>query len=260
MLKRIIITGLRGGVGATTVATNLMKSISLTGEQAHVIDARAENLMRLHFALDLSNEDGWTKRFINNESWKMAAYSSDDELSFIPYGKLSINEVSIFQSKLKGLTSGLLDVFTTKFKSTSTSTMQWQLILLPNISALDETYRALLESADLIICVVKADIQNYIYFQQDPFFTYFKQTYQPYFLINAYQPLSKNSVDLALVFKEELKKYFLPVLLQQDTAIPDACSQLSNVIKYAPHSQIAEDFTKLSFWLIAHFSAKTIKN
>ncbi len=99
-MKRIIITGIRGGSGSTTIAANLIQALELNEENVHVIDARSENLMRFHFAMDLSVQDGWAKRWLNGESWKNAAYMTPNSLSFIPYGGLTLEERLAFQQKL----------------------------------------------------------------------------------------------------------------------------------------------------------------
>lgn len=254
-MKRIIITGLRGGVGATTVAANLIQSLVALEQSAHVIDMRPENLMRLHFALDLSTTDGWAKRWLSGESWKNAAYISSGDLPFVPYGALTVDEIDSVTQRLTELPHGLLDVFPSQPEVAD----EWQLILLPSVNELNHRYTALLDSADMVLCVINADIQNYTYSQQSAFFQCFNQRHHPYFLINGYQPLSENSVDLSLVFKQELAEQCLPMLLHHDTSIPDACSQLRNVIQYAPHSQISQGFNELAFWLLTHFSAKTME-
>lgn len=255
MMKRIIITGLRAGVGATTIAANLIKALVQFEESAHVIDTRPENLMSLHFALDFSIKDGWSKRWLSDESWKKSAYVSNDNLSFVPYGSLTLDELKRIKQDVVSLPNGLLDVFPNQPEVEN----EWQLILLPSINELDDNYAALLDSADMVLCVINTDIQNYTYIQQNAYFQDFNQSYHPYFLINGYQPLSEHSVDLSLVFKQELAGQCLPMLLHHDTSVRDACLQLSNVIKYAPHSQISKGLNELAFWLLAHFSAKTME-
>ncbi|PQJ84902.1 cellulose biosynthesis protein BcsQ [Aliivibrio sifiae] len=255
-MKRIIITGLRAGVGATTIAANLIQSLVQLEESVHVIDIRSENLMSLHFALDFSIKDGWSKRWLSDESWKKAAYVSHSNLSFVPYGSLTVDELKTIKQRIASLSHGLLNVFPTQPEVVN----EWQLMLLPSVNELDDSHTALLDSADMVLCVINADIQNYTYAQQNASFHCFNQRHHPYFLINRYQPLSENSVDLSLVFKQELAEQCLPMLLHHDTSVPDACSQLSNVIKYAPHSQMSKGLNELAFWLLAHFSAKTMED
>ncbi|RYU48011.1 cellulose synthase operon protein YhjQ [Aliivibrio finisterrensis] len=254
-MKRIIITGLRGGVGSTTIAANLIQALAQLEESVHAIDIRSENLMSLHLALDFSVKDGWSKRVLSDESWKKAAYVSNSNLSFVPYGLLTVDELKTIKQEVASLPHGLLNVFPTQPEVVN----EWQLMLLPSINELDDSHTALLDSADMVLCVINADIQNYTYSQQNASFQCFNQRHHPYFLINRYQPLSENSVDLSLVFKQELAEQCLPMLLHHDTSVPDACSQLSNVIKYAPHSQFSKGLNELAFWLLAHFSAKTME-
>ncbi|MCD9517595.1 cellulose biosynthesis protein BcsQ [Photobacterium phosphoreum] len=252
-MKRIVITGLRAGVGATTIAANLIQALVQFDQSVHVIDARPENLLCLHFALDFSIKDGWSKRWLVGESWKNAAYISNQNLAFVPYGLLTIDEIKSIKDNIDSLPCGLLDIFLSQPEVES----EWQLILLPSVNELDNSHVALLDSADMVLCVINADIQNYTYFQQSVSFHDFNMRHQPYFVINSYQPLSVNSVDFSFVFKQELAEQCLPILLHHDTSVPDACSQLSNVIKYAPHSQISQGLKELAFWFIAHFALKT---
>lgn len=254
-MKRIIITGLRGGVGATTISANLIQALVQLEESVHAIDTRSENLMSLHFALDFSVKDGWPKRLLSGESWKKAAYISNHNLSFVPYGLLTVDELKTIKQEVASLSHGLLNVFPSQPEIEN----EWQLMLLPSVNELDDIHTALLDSADMVLCVINADIQNYTYSQQNASFHCFNQRHHPYFIINGYQPLSENSVDLSLVFKQELAEQCLPMLLHHDISVPDACSQLSNVVKYAPHSQISKGINELAFWLLAHFAAKTME-
>lgn len=254
-MKRIIITGIRGGVGATTIAANVAQALMLNGEGVHAIDARPDNFMRFHFAMDLLVQDGWAKRWLHHDSWKNAAYMSPHSLSFVPYGGLTLEEAVAFEHKLMSTSQGLLDVFSIQPEREN----HWQIILLPAVSELNEYYDELLASADMVLCVTKPDIQNYAYIQHNASFGVFSQRHQPYYLINGYQPQSDNSVDLSLVLKHELDKQCLPTFLHFDTSVPDACSQLNLVLNYAPHSQISQGINDVAFWLLTHFSAKEVE-
>ena len=53
--------GVRGGVGTTSVTAALAWSLQLLGESVLVIDACADNLLRMSFNVDFTREEGWAR-------------------------------------------------------------------------------------------------------------------------------------------------------------------------------------------------------
>ncbi len=54
--------GVRGGVGTTSVTAALAWSLQLLGESVLVIDACADNLLRMSFNVDFSREEGCQRK------------------------------------------------------------------------------------------------------------------------------------------------------------------------------------------------------
>lgn len=58
--------GVRGGVGTTSVTAALAWSLQLLGESVLVIDACADNLLRMSFNVDFSREEGWARALLDD--------------------------------------------------------------------------------------------------------------------------------------------------------------------------------------------------
>lgn len=59
MNGRTGITGVRGGVGTTSITAALAWSLQTLGENVLVIDASPDNLLRLLFNVDFAHRNGW---------------------------------------------------------------------------------------------------------------------------------------------------------------------------------------------------------
>lgn len=73
-MKRIVIVGLKGGVGATTIAANLTSALNSIDQTAHAVDLTRGNQMRLHFGMNPNDGDGWALKVLANQSWRDAAF------------------------------------------------------------------------------------------------------------------------------------------------------------------------------------------
>lgn len=81
--------GVRGGVGTTSVTAALAWSLQLLGESVLVIDACADNLLRMSFNVDFSREEGWARALLDDKDWQDAGMRYTSQLDLLPFGQLS---------------------------------------------------------------------------------------------------------------------------------------------------------------------------
>lgn len=246
-MNRIVVTGLRGGVGATTVAANLAAALHAIEQQVHIIDLSPLNLLRLHFSMELANPDGWARRMLNGESWMQAGYQNARQVSFVPFGHLDRQQRDALIAQLDAKPAGLIDMFSVS----SSADNQWQIILLPEVKLLEPRHYALLGSAQLVLCVTRPDIQSYVHLQQSHSYQTLLSHCQPRHVFNLFQANSAVSCDMLLVFQQELAEKCVPVVLHQDTALAEAIADLATVIDHAPYSQATHDYHALAFWCLS---------
>lgn len=257
-MKRIVITGIRGGVGATTVAANLTMAFHSIDQKAHAIDMNPANLMRLHFCMEPNNTDGWVIRKLNGETWQQAGYQNRRSISFVPYGLVTEEQYQKVMADFQHHPAELGDSFALS-PSASELEKHWQIVLLPEISSLDECHYSLLKEADLVVCVMRTDIQSYLSLQQSRHYHKLVKACQPKLLMNGFQPASPISRDMQLVFQTEYDRNLIPVLMHDDTAVVEAVANLSSVLEEAPYSQAAQDYHSLAFWCLSHLNqAKSV--
>lgn len=257
-MKRIVITGIRGGVGATTVAANLTMAVHSIDQQAHAIDMNPANLMRLHFCMDPNNTDGWAIRKLNGETWQQAGYQNKRHISFVPYGLVSDEQHQKVMADFQQHPAALVESFAFGASAFELE-KHWQVMLLPDISSLNECHYSLLKKADLVVCVMRTDIQSYLSLQKNRHYHKLLKACQPKLLINGFQPASPISRDMQLVFQNEYERNLIPVLMHDDTAVVEAVANLSSVLEEAPYSQAAQDYHSLAFWCLSHLNqAKSV--
>jgi cellulose biosynthesis protein BcsQ len=58
-------------VGTTSVTAALAWSLQLLGESVLVIDACADNLLRMSFNVDFTREEGWARALLDEKTGRM---------------------------------------------------------------------------------------------------------------------------------------------------------------------------------------------
>ena len=84
--------GVRGGVGTTSVTAALAWSLQLLGESVLVIDACADNLLRMSFNVDFTRTEGWARALLDDKDWRDAGLRYTSQLDLLPFGQLTTTE------------------------------------------------------------------------------------------------------------------------------------------------------------------------
>lgn len=253
-MKNIVVTGIRGGVGATTVTANLTMAFHSIDQKAYAIDANPDNLMRLHFCMEPDNIDGWMIRKLNGEKWQQAGYQNSRQISFVPFGQVNEEQNQKVVTNLQHNPNDLVESFISTHVTSEMKKENWQIVLLPEISLLDVYHYPLIKEADLVICVMRTDIQSYFSLQQSRYYQKLLQHCRPKLLMNGFQPFSPISRDMKLVVQHEYENELVPVLMHDDTAITEAVANLTSVLESAPYSQAAQDYQALAFWCLSYLN------
>ena len=83
-MRRLFISGIKGGVGSTVIAANLASALAQAGEQVMCIDLDSKNELRLHFSHQWDDPTGWSSSL--NLPIERSAFIDNDSVSFIPHG------------------------------------------------------------------------------------------------------------------------------------------------------------------------------
>lgn len=256
MMKRMIIAGLKGGEGATTVTANLANALERLNQQTLSVDGTKMNLLRLHFSTKIQEAQGWAINLMNNNSFFKAAYESPEGIVFFPFGELTIEEHHQFCSSKEKVFDRLTNELSQLDKNE-----YWQLILLDNLIEYHEGYFELMNSADMICIVLTPDPSQYNLlhnkiFHPESIFHQKKYLMKTKFLVNQFHPESVVSCDFLMVLQQELKHHLVPVILHYDISVVESLANLTSVPIYAPDSQSAHDFQALAYWYLSYFSTE----
>lgn len=246
-MKRMMIVGLRGGVGATTIAANVTLALKTIGQNVHAVDLNSENLLRLHFNMDPNSLDGWAVRKLKEQPWQEAGYQNNKNIAFVPFGWLTPDQHTDLENKILNHSFALQDIFSAE----EIPEQEWQVMLLPSANMLKESHYSLIEQADMVLLVVTPDTHNYSALLQGGAYQQLQSYCQPKLLINQYHPASEVNHDMLLVLQNEFSQQYLPVVMHHDMAIVESISSLTSVLQYAPYSQAAQDYHALAFWCLS---------
>ena len=60
-MKRLTMRAMRGGLGATSLLADLALALHEQGERVLLVDLSPDNMLRLHFNVDIGLESGWAR-------------------------------------------------------------------------------------------------------------------------------------------------------------------------------------------------------
>lgn len=84
----ITLSGLRGGVGTTSLTAMLAQSLYELGESVLVIDMCSQDLLRLHFGVSFTDK-GWSAIFEDKARWPTQIHLINKRLALLPFGRSS---------------------------------------------------------------------------------------------------------------------------------------------------------------------------
>ena len=141
--------GVRGGVGTTSVTAALAWSLQLLGESVLVIDACADNLLRMSFNVDFSREEGWARALLDTS-----------QLDLLPFGQLTTTERENEAAYQRLFSQFTLALQTLKEKGH----YKWILLDLPHGAG--TLTRQLIAQCDHILSIVNVDANCHIRLHQ----------------------------------------------------------------------------------------------
>lgn len=251
-MKRLLLVGLRGGAGATTISANLAQALAKINKQVLAVDMSPENLLQLHFGLPLGEKEGWALNLLLNNSWSDAGYLSPQGTQFLPFGRLNAQQLRQFLNQKERLISLLGQE---SLLVSQTQSELWQ-VFHGRLSDLAQD--SFIDSMDMVLVCMTPDAASYAALQHwlntEEAIT-LKKVNKLRFVINQYQPESELSRDLMLVLNTELDELAIPVVVHRDTVLYECVANLTTAQQFAPNSQAAKDFQSLAFWVVSALSA-----
>ncbi|RLM26739.1 cellulose synthase operon protein YhjQ [Brenneria alni] len=241
----IVLQGIRGGVGTTSVTAGLAWALQQLGETVLAIDFSPDNLLRLHFNMSFAQPRGWGRAESDGESWQQGAMQYVPGLDFLPFGQLNPIEIAALQQRHQHIPSwrdNLAQIDTD-------GQHRWILIDAPADSS--PLIRQALAAADAVLLVITPDANCHTRLHQQAL------PNQCHFLINQFSAISALQQDLHQLWLHTLHR-LLPLVIHRDEALAESLAIKQPLGESRPESVAAEEIITLANWCLINLAQETL--
>ncbi len=242
----VCLSGLRGGVGTTSVTAGLAWALYQAGESVLAIDFSPDNLLRLHFNMPYQQHRGWARAELDGQGWHQGAMQYCERLAFLPFGHLSVEERQGLESQHRQMAQSWQANLALLRGS---GRYGWILLDVPG----GDSYwgRQLMTFSDRTLVLINPDANCHARLHQQPL------PAAASLLINGYAPGSVLQHDLLQLWLQTLENV-VSVTLHRDEAMAESLAAKRPVGEYRPDSKSAEEMATLSSWCLIHCKAPTV--
>ena len=238
-LYTLLITGVCGGAGATSVTANLAAAMQLQGMRCLVLDLNPANLLRYNFAVRHNDRAGWARAHYDGESWHEAAYLAHSGVAVLPFGELSVAEVRDYHSNGNLITEQLGSMLS------ALSEMAYDCVLIDgpvdlqfaDVAAVNARLWVTVPSAGAY-AVLKRYGEHWL-------------DQSSHLLINRLSPHIPLWADIASLLRQDFAEKLTPVGIHDDLAVAETQAMLTTVLETAVDSQATRDFQALARFYLA---------
>lgn len=246
-MRVVVVRGVRGGGGSSTVAANLAAALQNLGRHCLMLDLCQTNDLRFHASVDPSEPDGWARRLVADQSWEGAVFGIEDGIRVIPFGELDYQEYDRFLN----LSQTSLTRFAEQVLAGFSPAVDWLIVDAPPLvsqhgSAFESLLYTFSEAASLRLLAVPPESPSYISLKFNPRVSEAAADY--HLVLNRTASEVEVNRDMALVLRQEFPARVVPSLVGNDNALPEALLSLRTVDQYSPDSEAAREFHALAIW------------
>ncbi len=251
-MKVVSVTGISGGVGATTVVAQLAATLSARGRRVIAFDFSPQNTLRLHFGMQWEDSNGIVPQVLSGKPWNEAAYRCENGVDFLPFGKCDEQSVAGFDRLLQQNPNWL----SSRLDELDADDDTCVLIDCPRAGyTLRSQAHAL---SDLILVVLEADTLSYAALSESRTGFAPGDAEKVIYLLNGFDPTLALDHDIAKLLRVEQGARLCSVAIHRDESVRETLASKLSLDAYAPHSQAAGDFAALSTWLVAKLAHQDI--
>lgn len=237
-MRSLMISGIRGGVGVTSLLAGLGYALAAQGKRVLMIDLSPENQLRLHFNLDFAHRQGWARAELDGQPWTEQAFEVLPGLQLLPYGRLD-------EAEVRRVEQGLCehhDVWNRR-RTRFEHAYDWILFdvpqRLPGHVPVPRHTRG-----DLLVKVVEADPACHALLSEG------RHGQPDLLVVNRFDASSQLQRDLALLWRTRHGEDLSLQRVHRDEALAEALACKRPVGLHAPASQAATDLQSLATWCL----------
>lgn len=231
------IQGLRGGVGATSLTAALGWALQTLEQSVIIVDACADNMLRLFFNDATDSANGWARALIDQQPWQDAGMRYCSRLDFLPFGQLTAAERLDLPSlaPVCGRLNALVEALHQQ------GGYQWILLDLPHQNA--PWMAPLIDACDEHLTVAVPDANCHIRLHQQPLPT------RGRLLVNTLQTASQLQEDIYQLWVKSQPR-LLPVVVHRDEAMAECLAAKQPLGEYRPDALSTEEVLILANWYL----------
>ncbi|MCB5364533.1 cellulose synthase operon protein YhjQ [Pusillimonas sp. CC-YST705] len=238
-MKTLAVLSAKGGVGKTSVASNLAVALAQAGQPVLLIDLDPQNAVCHHFGIAPDAGPGISLATLRGQNWRTAAVETESGVLVLPYGIPSELERIAFETTIDLQTGWPLNALQDMQLAPGT------LVIFDTPPGPSTYARKTLCLVQLAVVVTLPDAASYatLHIMEGLLDEYSRP--RPGFLGTHYvinqadssQPLSR---DVAALLKTELGADIIG-RIHKDQFMPEALANGQDVLRFAPYSQSAQD-------------------
>lgn len=257
----LLVTGVKGGVGVTTVVAHLATALSYQGKSVVALDLCTANQLGLLLGLPYCEHRGLMTQVALGESWYSACFQSKAGVYIVPHGYIEGGPSKVQSASSERIYTEVNDqldaLLENDIESIDLPFDSWLIVDFPSANNLTLDWQKLLCRADLMIMVTNTDaasiscLNRTFSNQQRAFSQQGIGASKMMYLVNKYNSSSPLERDVYDSIQHQLSTQLFPVTVHDDRNIGQSLASKQTVFEYAQHSQACRDFGLLGTWLVA---------
>lgn len=251
----ITVISMKGGVGKTTVTSNLSATLAKFGMHVLVVDLDPQNALRLHCGIPAHEGGGIARNTLQGVPWNHLDYRSSSGVRVLPFGNLSEEECLDMERYLVEHPDWLRD------NLAGLKVGEEVLILVDTPPGPSVYLQQALSIADIVLVVLLTDAGSYAVLPATEAllnrYGAFRHGFPgSYYVLNQVDASRTLSRDVMEVIRHDLGPRFMPFPIHRDEAVSESLAYQKPVLDYDRHAQASQDFDQFAKWLVQRLKEK----
>ncbi|MBY0578104.1 MAG: cellulose synthase operon protein YhjQ [Burkholderiales bacterium] len=252
----IAVISMKGGVGKTTVTSNLSATLTRFGQRVLVIDLDPQNALRLHCGIPVHETGGIGRDTLQGVSWENLDFRSPGGVQVLPFGVVSDEECMVIERHLVEHPGWLGD-------NLANLGLDEDIVILLDTPPGPSVYlQQALSIADIVLVVLLTDAGSYAVLPATEtllkHYGAFRRGFLgSYYVLNQVDASRTLSRDVMEVVRHDLGARLMPFPIHRDEAVSESLAYQKPVLDYDRYAQASQDFEQFAKWLIQKLKDKT---